>query len=348
MNPFLNNCPLPGRQTGIITMEHGSGGLMMHRLVKNLVFETLQDVMTGNVHDGAMLKLEGNIAFSTDSFVVKPLFFPGGNIGELAVNGTVNDVAMCGAVPQYLSLSFILEEGFLLEQFEQVLSGVRNACLKAGVKVVTGDTKVVEHGKGDELYINTSGIGKIHPRAAIGSERVKPGDVLLLSGQLAAHGTAVMCLREGLAFETTIQSDTAALNPLTTLLLDHLGNEIRFLRDPTRGGLATTLNELVADCGWGIEIEQAALPLQAQVEAACEVLGLDPLYVANEGIFLAVVSPDVAAVALQLMQNHSLGVNAAIIGRITAASEPRVLLRSKIGGTRVVHMLTGAQLPRIC
>lgn len=342
------SCPLPQLDFDKITLGHGSGGLLTHRLLDAGVFDLLKNDWLDDQHDGAFLNLPGLTAFSTDSYVISPIFFPGGNIGDLAVNGTVNDLAMCGAQARYLSLAFILEEGLLMTEFWEVLVAIRNACAEAGVQVVTGDTKVVEKGKGDRIFINTSGVGAVHPRAAIHYRHVRPGDVVLISGPIAAHGIAIMSLRQGLEFETNIVSDTANLNHLVWRLLDEFGPDLRFLRDPTRGGVATALNEVARQSRLGIALEQTALPVDEQVGGACELLGLDPLYVANEGIFLAIVSPEIAEAAVSVMQADERGRRAAVIGRVTAEHPGQVVLRSSIGGRRVVGMLPGEQLPRIC
>jgi hydrogenase expression/formation protein HypE len=332
----------------VITMGHGSGGLLTHRLLQSGVFDLLKNNLLDQQHDGAMLELNGPIAFSTDSYVISPIFFPGGNIGELAVNGTVNDLAMCGAAAKYLSLGFIIEEGFSMKEFWEVLVGIKTAAEKSGVTIVTGDTKVVEKGKGDKIFINTSGIGQIHPKATIHHNRIEAGDKIILSGNLAQHGIAIMSLRQGLEFETDIVSDTINLNHTIFNLVENFGQGIKFLRDPTRGGLASVLNELAELRKLGFVIEQEKIPLDEQVEGACEMLGLDPLYVANEGLFVSVVSPNIANDFLQHLKQDSNGVKAAIIGEVTAANPGKVLLKSRIGGHRVVGYLTGEQLPRIC
>ncbi len=332
----------------VITMGHGSGGLLTHRLLQSGVFDLLKNNLLDQQHDGAMLELNGPIAFSTDSYIISPIFFPGGNIGELAVNGTVNDLAMCGAAAKYLSLGFIIEEGFSMKEFWEVLVGIKTAAEKSGITIVTGDTKVVEKGKGDKIFINTSGIGQIHPKATIHHNRIETGDKIILSGNLAQHGIAIMSLRQGLAFETDIVSDTINLNHTIFNLFENFGQGIKFLRDPTRGGLASVLNELAELRKLGFVIEQEKIPLDEQVEGACEMLGLDPLYVANEGLFVAVVSANIADALLQQLQADPNGNKAAIIGEVTAANPGKVLLKSRIGGHRVVGYLTGEQLPRIC
>lgn len=339
---------MPKFDFDVITMGHGGGGLLTHRLLQSGVFDVLKNDMLDQQHDGAMFELDGRTAFSTDSYVISPIFFPGGSIGELAVNGTVNDLAMCGAVAKYLSLAFIIEEGLTMEAFWRVLSGIRVAADKAGVKIVTGDTKVVEKGKGDQLFINTSGIGSLHPKAAIHHSRISAGDQIILSGNLAQHGIAIMSKRQGLEFETDIISDTTNLNHTVLSLINQYGSHIKFLRDPTRGGLASVLNELAEIRGLGFVIEQNAIPITEQVEGACEMLGLDPLYVANEGLFVAIVSADVAERVLSSLQQDENGTQAAVIGEVTEAYAGKVILKSRIGGHRVVGFLTGEQLPRIC
>jgi hydrogenase expression/formation protein HypE len=329
-------------------MGHGSGGLLTHRLLQSGVFDLLKNNLLDQQHDGAMLELNGPVAFSTDSYVISPIFFPGGNIGELAVNGTVNDLAMCGAAAKYLSLGFIIEEGLSMKEFWEVLVGIKEAAEKSGVSIVTGDTKVVEKGKGDKIFINTSGIGLIHPNAQIHHNRIEAGDKIILSGNLAQHGIAIMSLRQGLEFETDIVSDTINLNHTILSLVESFGQEIKFLRDPTRGGLASVMNELAELRKLGFVLEQEKIPLDEQVEGACEMLGLDPLYVANEGLFVAVVSANIADAFLQNLRSDSNGIHAAIVGEVTAANPGKVLLKSRIGGHRVVGYLTGEQLPRIC
>jgi hydrogenase expression/formation protein HypE len=342
------DCPAPKFDFEVITMGHGSGGVLMHRLLDGGVFRMLSNEYLDEAHDGAFLQLHGATAFSTDSFVIDPIFFPGGNIGELAVNGTVNDVAMCGAVPKYLSLSFILEEGLLIKDFEQVLLGVQRACLEAGVQVVTGDTKVVERGKGDQVFINTTGIGSLHPKAKIGVANVREGDQVIVSGNIATHGIAILSVRKGLTFETALESDTTNLNHLTLRLIEELGDAVRFFRDPTRGGLAASLNELAQGARLGVQLQQRQIPMEEAVEGASEMLGLDPLYVANEGIFVAVVAPEQTGRALELLRADEKGKNAAVIGTIVAEHPGKVVLESSIGGRRVVHLPAGELLPRIC
>lgn len=342
------SCPMPKLDFDVITLGHGSGGILTHKLLDAGVFDLLRNPLLDTHHDGALLNLTGPIAFTTDSYVITPAFFPGGNIGELAVNGTVNDLAMCGAIPNYLSLSFILEEGLTMTEFWQVLVHIKEASERAGVQIVTGDTKVVERGKGDKIFINTAGIGQLHPRAAISSQHVRPGDKIIVSGPIATHGIAIMSVREGLEFETTLESDTAPLNHTIRKLLDEFGPAIHLLRDPTRGGVATVLNEIARDTKRGISIRQDSIPVLDEVAGACELLGLDPLYVANEGVFLAIVAPDIAERFCGLLQSLSYGESAAIIGEVVTDYPGQVVLTSRIGGRRVVNMLVGEQLPRIC
>ena len=341
-------CPMPKLDFDIITLGHGSGGHLTHQLLESGVFDLLKNEHLNTYHDGAVLQLKNPVAFSTDSFVITPIFFPGGNIGDLAVNGTVNDLAMCGAVPRYLSLSFIIEEGLTMKEFWDILVSIKIASEAADVLIVTGDTKVVERGKGDKIFINTSGIGEVHGKAEISVSRVVVGDKIIISGNIATHGMAVMSVREGLEFETLLESDTCNLAPVVNNLLTEFGQDIHFLRDPTRGGVATVLNELANGCGLGIDIAHNLIPLNEQVEGACEMLGLDPLYVANEGIFIAVVNAVVADKFLATLRNTEEGKNAAIIGVVGNEHRKQVILTSSIGGKRMLNMLTGEQLPRIC
>ncbi|MGB3776819.1 MAG: hydrogenase expression/formation protein HypE [Tunicatimonas sp.] len=340
-------CPLPTLDFDIVTMGHGSGGMLTNKLLDEVILKLLSDPQAER-HDGAQLNLNGPTAFTTDSFVVSPLFFPGGNIGDLAVNGTVNDLAMCGALPEYLSLSFIIEEGLPLTELWEVLLTIRAACERAGVRVVTGDTKVVERGKGDRLFINTAGIGRLHPRADIGLHRVQVGDKVIVSGPLASHGMAIMAVREKLEFDTEIQSDTAPVNHAVKALLDAFGPAIHLLRDPTRGGVATVLSEVARDRGIGMDLHQSGISVDEPVASACELLGLDPLYVANEGVFLAIVAPDVHEALLEQLRTTGGHPQAAVLGEVTGEHPRQVVLTSGIGGRRVVNMLVGEQLPRIC
>ncbi|WP_229235461.1 MULTISPECIES: hydrogenase expression/formation protein HypE [Emticicia] len=342
------SCPMPQLDFEVITLGHGSGGVLTNKLLESGVFDLLKNPILDEHHDGAIFQLEGKLAFSTDSYVISPVFFPGGNIGELAINGTVNDLAMCGAIPKYLSLSFILEEGLTMQEFWEILLSIKFAAEKAGVYIVTGDTKVVERGKGDKIFINTAGVGQIHPKAEISSRKVQAGDKIIVSGNIATHGIAIMSVREGLEFETSIESDTANLNHIVKELLDTFGSDIHLFRDPTRGGVATVLNEIARDTKLGINIIQKNIPVIEEVYGACELLGLDPLYVANEGVFMAVVSADVANDFLAKLKTLENGLDAAIIGEVVEEHPKQVVLQSKIGGKRVINMLVGEQLPRIC
>ena len=339
-----SNQPLPDS----IQLAHGSGGLMTRELLDQIVFNTFKNPYLEQKHDGAIVPLKGPVVISTDSFVVSPIFFRGGDIGELAVNGTVNDVAMCGAIPEYISLGFIIEEGLEMAQFLRVVESVRRAAEEAGVQVVTGDTKVVESGKGDKIFINTTGIGNPHPKAQISMDRVGAGDQILVSGPIAAHGMAILSEREGLEFESEIQSDTTCLNHLVRDLLDEFGEDIHLLRDPTRGGLSGVCSEIAQDSSLGILLRENALPLEKQVAAACEILGLDPLYVANEGVFCAIVNPSVGEKVLEFMKGHPKGAQAALIGELVEAHPGKVVMESPVGGKRIVTPLIGEQLPRIC
>jgi len=342
------SCPMPKFDFDVITLGHGSGGLLTHKLLQSGVFDILKNELLDQQHDGASFTLNGPVAFSSDSYVITPAFFPGGNIGELAINGTVNDLAMCGAVPKYLSLAFIIEEGLTMKEFWEILVSIKEATQKANIKIVTGDTKVVERGKGDKIFINTSGIGLIHPKANIHHNNIEPGDQVIISGNVATHGIAIMSVRKGLEFETTIESDTVNLNHTVEKLLDRFGNDIKFLRDPTRGGIASVLNEVAELTSLGFELDQKNIPVDQQVDGACEMLGLDPLYVANEGLFIAVVKQSIADAFVAALRADENGSNAAIIGEATTEHPGKVLMKSRVGGRRVVNYLTGEQLPRIC
>ena len=327
----------------IITLDYGSGGKKTAALIDEIIVPELGNAALNSLGDGAVL--EGGLAFSTDSFVVSPLFFPGGDIGKLSVCGTVNDLAMCGAEPKYLSLALIIEEGLPAENLRRVVASIKSAAEAAGVQIVTGGTKVVERGRGDGLYINTAGIGLVkYP--GLGPDKMRPGDAVLLSGTAGDHGAAVMLARDGL-MEGEIRSDCAALNGLAFALLDS-GAQVRVLRDPTRGGVATTLCEFAESAKLGIELDEAAIPVRRDVSAACALLGLDPLYCANEGKMLAVVAPEDAQAALAALRSRPEGENAAIIGRVTVERPGRVALRTAAGGARLLQKLAGAQLPRIC
>ena len=339
---------MPQLDFDVITLGHGSGGLLTNRLLDQAVFRLLHNEKLDTRHDGAILDTSATLAFSTDSFVVSPIFFPGGNIGELAVNGTVNDLAMCGSIPKHLSLALIVEEGLSMAEFWEVICGVKFACERANVQIVTGDTKVVERGKGDKIFVNTTGIGEMHPKANISAQNIKIGDKIIVSGSIATHGMAIMSVREGIEFETAIESDTCNLNHTIISLIETFGSDIHLLRDPTRGGVAATLNEIARDTKAGIQIDQKALPIDSRVENACEILGLDPLYVANEGVFIAFVAQNQSEPLLEMLRSLQFGENASIIGEVVSEHPEKVVLKSAIGGKRVVNMQVGEQLPRIC
>ena len=329
----------------IISLDYGSGGKKTARLIEKLILPRLDNPALRELGDGAIVSGGEKLVFSTDSFVVSPLFFPGGDIGKLSVCGTVNDLSMCGAEPKYLSCSFIIEEGFPFSQLERIVASMAAQCEKAGVQIVTGDTKVVEKGRGDGIYINTAGIGVLrHPGLSPGN--IRPGDKVLVSGFVGDHGTAVMLARNQM-MQGEIASDCAALNGLTEAILTAAPG-VRVLRDPTRGGVATTLNEFVEGTALGIELEEAQIPVRPQVQAACDMLGLDPLYCANEGKLLAVASPENADAVLAAMRGHELGAHAAVIGEVTERYPGKLTLRTAFGGSRVLQKLSGAQLPRIC
>jgi hydrogenase expression/formation protein HypE len=345
---IFSACPAPILDHKTVVLGHGSGGKLTHQLLQKMILPAFRNPILEAQHDGAALSMNGaRIAFSTDSYIVHPIFFPGGNIGDLAVNGTINDLAMCGARPQYLSASFIIEEGLSMDEFWRILSSMRDAADGAGVSFVTGDTKVIDRGKGDKIFINTSGIGLLPDGVHIDPALAQSGDVIIVSGPIASHGMAIMSVREGLEFETPIDSDTAALHRLVEKILD-AGRSVHVLRDPTRGGVASALNEIAEKCGGGILINESAIPIRENVQGACEILGLDPLYVANEGKLLVFVAREDAERVLQAMREDDLGREAAIIGEVVSDHRGVVVMRTKIGGSRVVDMLSGEQLPRIC
>ena len=331
-----------------INLGHGSGGTMTRDLLDQIIFKTFNNPYLNQKHDGSIVKFDKPFAISTDSFVVTPIFFKGGNIGELAVNGTVNDVAMCGAIPKFLSLAFIVEEGLEINDFITIVNSVKRAADTSGVQIITGDTKVVERGKGDKIFINTTGFGEVHPNANISTNNIKVGDKIIVSGFIAQHGMAIMSQREGLEFESTIVSDTTNVNFLVSDLMDKFGSKIHLLRDPTRGGLASVLSEIATDIEKGVAIIEHNIPLEKQVAAACEILGLDPMYVANEGVFIAIVAAEVADAVVETMRNHEKGKNAVCIGEVTEEHPHKVVMKSVIGGKRIVSPLIGEQLPRIC
>ena len=329
----------------IITLDYGSGGKKTSRLIEELLLPAFSNPALDSLGDGAIIEGSAQLAFSTDSFVVDPVFFPGGDIGKLAVCGTVNDLAVCGAEPRYLSCALILEEGLPMDDLKRVVDSIRSAAEHAGVRIVTGDTKVVEKGRGDKLYINTAGIGFLkYP--GLSPKNIRAGDAVLVSGTVGDHGTAVMLARSGM-MQGELTSDCAALNTLCAAILE-TGANVRVLRDPTRGGVATTLNEFIEGTSLGIEIDEEKIPVRPQVQAACSMLGLEPLYCANEGKLLAVVGPDDAERVLDAMRSTEEGRDAALIGTVSADCPGRLVMKTKFGGKRILQKLTGAQLPRIC
>lgn len=335
-------------KNGRVDMSHGAGGRAMAQLIEDLFMGQFDNDLLNREHDAAMFELPpGRVVMSTDTFVVSPTFFPGGNIGSLAVHGTVNDLAMGGGVPKYLTAGFILEEGFALSDLAEIVSSMAAAAREAGVAIVTGDTKVVEKGKGDGVFINTAGIGVVPDGVNVCGDLARPGDKILVSGFLGDHGVAVMSKRENLSFSTPILSDSQSLNDLVADMLTAVPG-IRVLRDPTRGGLAATLNEIAHQSGVGVELNEIQIPVRTEVKSACELLGLDPLYVANEGKLIAICAPDDADKLLEVMRAHAKGQDAAIVGEVL--DDPRCFVRMKtqLGGTRMVDWLAGEQLPRIC
>ena len=342
------SCPLPLPAGERILLGHGSGGKLSAELLKHVFLPALGNPVLNRLEDQAVVSLGATkLAITTDSFVVKPLFFRGGDIGSLAVHGTINDLAMGGAEPLWLSAAFILEEGLPIETLRRVVASMHEAASKAGVPIVTGDTKVVEKGCADSLFINTTGIGRVRDGVSLSASQARPGDVILVSGFLGDHGIAILAEREGLQFETQVQSDCAALHTLVARLLEATP-EVRCLRDPTRGGLSSTLNEIAASSGVGMELNESAIPVREEVRGACEMLGLDPMYVANEGKLVAVVAPEAADAALKALRSHPLGKDASIIGRVLSEHRGMVVMRTPLGTTRIVDMLAGDQLPRIC
>jgi hydrogenase expression/formation protein HypE len=342
-------CPIPISDYPSVTLAHGGGGRLTQMLIEKLFVPSFHNTQLDELHDGARLEMNGvRLAFSTDSFVVHPLFFPGGDIGSLAVHGTVNDLAMCGARPAALSAGLILEEGLPMEDLWRIVRSMKAAAETVGVSIVTGDTKVVDRGKGDGAFVNTTGIGVMHVGVDVSPRRARAGDVVLLSGQIAVHGVAIMSVREGLEFETALESDSAPLHELVERVLEAGGDAVHVLRDPTRGGVASALNEIAAQSSVGIRLEQSSIPVREDVRSACELLGLDPLYVANEGKCLVIAEARSADSILRVMRDHPLGREAAIVGEVVDDGPGAVVLRSSIGGSRVVDMLSGEQLPRIC
>ncbi|MCP4417349.1 MAG: hydrogenase expression/formation protein HypE [Chloroflexi bacterium] len=341
-------CPVPIRDRGHVILGHGSGGKLSHDLIGNLFLPPFDNPALRAGNDAGVVSISGKrLAVSTDSHVVWPLFFAGGDIGRLAVCGTVNDVAMMGATPLYLTAGFILEEGFEIGLLERVVESMRESAAEAGVQIIAGDTKVVQRGKADGLYINTAGVGEVRPNVTIGGALAQPGDVVLLSGSVGDHGIAVLNARGELGFETAVKSDVAPLNHMVAAMLD-VSDEVRVLRDPTRGGIATALNEIAQQSDVGIVLEETAVPIQPPVKAACEVLGFDPLYIANEGKLLAIVGAKDADKLLEVMRGMRYGEETAVIGQVHATPKRRVLMKTVIGSNRIVDMLMGEMLPRIC
>ncbi len=341
-------CPLPVTRYEQVILAHGGGGKLTQQLIDKIFFPAFKNKYLEQEHDGAIIPVRGDrLAMTTDSFVVNPLFFPGGNIGDLAVNGTVNDLACCGAIPKYLTAGFILEEGFPMADLQRIVNTMSSAARKAGVEIITGDTKVVEKGKGDGIYINTSGLGIVPDGIHISPTNVVPGDVVIVSGLIGEHGITILSTRDSLGFESELKSDTAPLNGLITNLLSVVP-EVHLLRDPTRGGVSATLNEIARKAQVTIEIDETQLPISQPVWAACDLLGLDPLCVANEGIVLVFVPEPYAREAIRILQNDDLGKNAAVIGRVCEKSAGVVTLKTQYGGHRIVDVISGEQLPRIC
>jgi len=341
-------CATPHPAKDTILLGHGSGGRLSADLTRELFLPAFLNPVLERLDDQAIVNVNGvRLAMTTDSFVVKPLFFPGGDIGSLAVHGTINDLAMGGARPLFLSVAFIIEEGLSMEVLRRVVESLRVAADKAGVVIVTGDTKVVEKGSGDELFINTTGIGLVPPGLELSANRARPGDKVLLSGSIGEHGIAILAQREGLEFECPVTSDSAALHRLVATMLE-ASKDIRCLRDPTRGGVSSTLNEIAEQSHVTIQLEESAIPIREEVRGACEMLGLDPLYVANEGKLIAIVAPESADAVLDAMRGDALGRDACIIGTVGESGSPMVTIRTSLGTTRCVDMLAGDQLPRIC
>ncbi len=373
---MFGSCPVPKSRYEHILLGHGSGGQLTAELIQRLFVPAFDNEVLSALEDQAVVSIEDRgsrmedrkstgdeprdsrssilhsrsstrIAFTTDSFVVRPIFFPGGDIGRLAVHGTVNDLAVGGARPLFLSAAFILEEGLALADLKRIVTSMRQACDEAGVTLVTGDTKVVDRGKGDQVFITTAGIGLVPEGRSLSIRNARPGDRVLVSGTIGDHGIAIMSVREGIEFETVLESDSASLADLTRVMLEACPG-IRAMRDPTRGGVSSALNELASASRVGVKLKEAAIPLRPEVKGACEMLGLDPLYVANEGKLIAIVPPDEADKLLQTMRDHPLGRNAAVMGEVVADHPGMVVMKSLIGGDRVVTMLAGEQLPRIC
>ena len=346
--PVGFSCPLPLPAGERVLLGHGSGGKLSAELLQQVFLPALGNPVLDRLEDQAVVSLNGvRLAMTTDSFVVKPLFFKGGDIGSLAVHGTINDLAMGAAKPLWMSVAFILEEGLEFAVLRRVVASMQAAADRAGVQIITGDTKVVERGSADGMFINTTGVGLVREGISLSASQARPGDVILVSGMLGDHGIAILAEREGLKFETEVQSDSAALHELVDTLFSAT-HEVRCLRDPTRGGLSSTLNEIAGSSKVGMQLDEAAMPVREEVRGACEMLGLDPLYVANEGKLVAVVSADAGQRALAALRSHPLGRDAQIIGRVTKEHPRMVVMRTVFGTTRIVDMLAGDQLPRIC
>lgn len=345
---FQFSCPIPKSEYDKVLLAHGGGGTLTYQLINKIFLSQFNNPILSELHDGAKFEIQNSrFAFTTDSYVVQPIFFPGGNIGELAINGTVNDLSVCGAKPLFLSVSFIIEEGFEIEELWKIVLSMKEAASRANVQIVTGDTKVVDKGKGDKIFINTAGIGLIYDGVNISPRNCKPGDVIIINGKIAEHGIAIMSEREGLGFESKILSDTAPLNSLVEDVLK-VSKNISVMRDPTRGGLASALNEIAQAANVKIEIYEKEIPISDAVLGACEILGLDPLYIANEGKILIFVNREDSIKVLEAMKKNPFGKDARIIGRVVEKSDPIVLMKTLIGSTRVVDMISGEQLPRIC
>jgi hydrogenase expression/formation protein HypE len=341
-------CPAPLSKKDTIVLGHGSGGRLSADLIREIFLPAFDSPALARLDDQAIVTVSGTrLAFTTDTFVVKPLFFPGGDIGSLAVHGTVNDLAMGGAKALFLSAAFIIEEGLSIEVLRRVVNSLRSAARNAGVEIITGDTKVVEKGSGDELFINTTGIGTVPDGLELSANRARPGDKVLLSGSIGEHGIAIMAQREGLEFECPVESDSAPLHNLVADIL-RASREIRCMRDPTRGGVSSALNEIAEQSRVGIRLEESTIPIREEVRGACEMLGLDPMYVANEGKLIAIVAPQAADAVLEAMRRNPLGKSAQIIGTVVESPSPIVTMRTALGTSRMVDMLAGDQLPRIC
>jgi len=341
-------CPVSNVDFDRILLGHGSGGRLSHRLINDIIYPAFNNSLLEQNHDGCVFPVEpGRLACTTDSFVVDPIFFPGGNIGDLAINGTINDLACCGAEPKYLTVGYILEEGLPIDDLKQIVNSMSMAALTAGIWIIAGDTKVVERGKCDKIFINTTGIGIVPNGVYISPAKAQPGDVVICSGNIGVHGIAVLSARESLGFETELKSDTASLNKMCTSIVREI-NDIHVLRDPTRGGVGTTLNEIAQSAKVEIEIEEALLPVPEPVNAASEILGIDPLFIANEGIVLVILPEEYADQAISILRKYPEGKNARHIGKVATQGKALVKLKTIYGNHRVVSMLAGDQLPRIC